>query len=68
MTLNCFKMHGNSGENNPMFGKKHSKEIREKISKGLKGKYVGKKNPLYGRKHSEETKKKMSDKALLGTC
>ena len=57
MTLHC---HGNSGENNPMFGKKHTKESREKMSKALKGKYVGNNNPLYGTKHSPETIKKQS--------
>ena len=39
-----------SGSNNPYFGKVHSKEIREKISKKKKG-----------QKLSEETKRKMSE-------
>lgn len=29
--------HNSKGENNPFYGKKHSIEIRKKISKGLKG-------------------------------
>lgn len=33
------------GENNPMYGKHHTKETANKISKSLKGKYVGGKNP-----------------------
>lgn len=52
----------NSGENNPMFGKHHSAESRQKISDNLKGKMSGEKNPFYGKKHDEESlKKKMRD-------
>lgn len=45
-----------SGENNPMFGKHHSKETKEKIREKLIGNMVGEKNPFYGKQHSEETK------------
>ena len=31
-------------------------EVRDKISKSLKGRFPGKKNPFYGKKHSDETK------------
>lgn len=48
----------NSGENNPMFGKHHSAESRQKISDNLKGKMSGEKNPFYGKKHDEESLKK----------
>lgn len=34
-----------SGENNPMFGKKHSEESRRKMSENLKGKFIGENNP-----------------------
>ena len=64
-----------AGENNPMYGKRHSEATREKISKAEKGKYVseetrrklseagkGNKNML-GKKHSEETKKKIGEKS-----
>ena len=59
------------GENNPMYGKKHTEATKEKISAALKGKYVGENNhfydvhlcgednPFYGKKHSEETKRKL---------
>lgn len=56
----------NSGDNAPFKGKTHSKEVREKISKKLKGR---KQSPEaiekvrqshIGSKHSEETKQKMS--------
>jgi hypothetical protein len=56
LVLYCF----NKGPDNPFFGKKHTKETREKISKALKGKYVGEKNHRYGVKLSEETRKKQS--------
>lgn len=40
-----------SGKNNPMYGKKHTKETKNKISTKNKGnKY------FLGKKHSEETK------------
>ena len=37
------------GENNPMYGKEHSQETRQKISQSMTGKYSGKKNPMYGK-------------------
>jgi len=40
----------NTGENNPMFGKSHSDEIKNKISKSN-----------IGKTHSDETKKKISE-------
>jgi len=40
----------------------HSEETKEKISKALKGVYVGEKSALYGRVHTEETKLLMSIK------
>lgn len=56
------------GENNPFFGKSHSKETKIKISKKLTGRKAsikeievrkiintGQRNPFYGRKHSIET-------------
>lgn len=59
------KKHG-SGENHPMYGKKHSEETRELISlakKGWKGYWCGKKgkdNPNYGSKRTLESRKRMS--------
>jgi len=43
------------GDKNPFYGKRHSKETREKISKSLKDKMTGKKNGFYGKKHKQET-------------
>lgn len=42
-------------------GKKRSAETRSKISKGMKGKFIGDKSPLYGKKCSTETRAKMSE-------
>ena len=46
-----------SGENNPMFGKTHSKEVREKLSKLASGK-TGSKNPMFGKKTFGFSRKK----------
>jgi len=68
----------NSGENNPMYGKKHSEDTKQKMKKIRTGKKhsentikklktikkpSGENNPMYGKKHSEDTKQKMSEKA-----
>nr|YP_009663721.1 hypothetical protein [Dactylella tenuis]QCW06858.1 hypothetical protein [Dactylella tenuis] len=45
-------------------GLKHSKETRAKISKSLKGVYVGSKSSLFGKTHDELTKSKMSGSKL----
>ena len=63
-----------SGENNPFYGKKHTKESRRLISEARKDfrwteedkkrmsrQRSGDKHPLYGVGHSEETKKKFRD-------
>lgn len=47
-------------ENNPMYGKKHSKKTKELISNELRGKFAGEKNPFYGKKHSANSRKNMS--------
>lgn len=47
------------GEDNPFYGKQHSKETREALSMIAKNR-TGDKNPFYGRQHSEETKQKIS--------
>jgi len=38
-----------AGENNPMYGQKHSQETLDKMSKALKGKFAGENNPMYGK-------------------
>jgi group I intron endonuclease len=55
------------GENNPMFGKKHTKESKEKISNNRKQNKVavGENNPFFGKVHSDETKRIISEKAKL---
>jgi len=48
-------------ENNPMFGKKHSKETKQLMREKKIGKYIGENNQFYGKHHSEKTKKLMSE-------
>ena len=52
---------GLSGVKNPMYGKHHSVETRQKISKVRKEKYSGENHPMYGTHRSEETKQKLRD-------
>lgn len=72
------KSNAMRGENNPNYGKHHSDETKQKISKANKGKCVGDKNPMYGdhrfagennpnygKQRPEETKTKISN-ALIG--
>lgn len=55
------KQHSNDikGENNPMYGKKHTEETLKKISNSRTGKCVGENNPFYGKHHTEESIKKL---------
>lgn len=66
-----------SGENNGMFGKKHTDETKNKIrEKAIGRKFseetklkmsiqnIGKKNPFYGKTHTEETIKQISEKKI----
>lgn len=48
------------GKDNPFYGKKHSDETKEKLSKKMSGRYDGENNPFYGKKHTKKTRKKMS--------
>jgi hypothetical protein len=54
-----------SGENNPNFGKTHSRETRQKMSEMAKER-IGEKNNFYGKSHSDETKEKMKE-SLVGS-
>jgi len=47
------------GENNPFYGKHHSKESLEKMPLFKVGLVSGENNPFYGKQHSEETIKKL---------
>ena len=51
------------GEKNNMFGKNHTTESKEKISKNRSGKLVGKDNHFFGKTHSEESRKIMGEKS-----
>jgi len=50
-----------SGENNPMYGKRHSEETRAKMRDSHNDWQVGEKHPMYGKKHSEASRAKMRD-------
>ena len=52
------------GENNPMYGKYHSEETKQKMSSNHAN-VTGKNNPMYGKYHTEESRQKMS-KAISG--
>jgi hypothetical protein len=68
----CKSCRDYSGEKNPMYGKKHTSEIKEKISKintgrilsdehkeKISNKIKGKNHPMYGKKHTDESKNKI---------
>lgn len=52
---------GFHGEMNPNFGKKHSVEVRKKLSEKAK-KRTGNRNPMFGKTHSLESKIKIGKK------
>jgi group I intron endonuclease len=58
----------NAGENNPFYGKHHTNESKQKMSKSLKGKLKGvminEKNPMYKKTHTDENKLLMSKKSI----
>lgn len=50
----------NSGENNPFYGKNHTKEVKEDHSKRVSGQN----HPMFGKKHSKETIEKIKTNRL----
>ncbi len=57
----------NHGKSNPMYGRNHSKQAKEKMSQKLKERHrlnpdyqTGPNNPMYGKKQSEESNAKRS--------
>lgn len=51
----------NSGKDNPMYGKNHTKESKQKMSKNQRS-FKGKNNPFYGKTHDDETMKIIREK------
>lgn len=51
------------GENNPMFGRRHTETTKLKISNHNRLYYSTHDNPFKGKKHSEESKAKLSEYA-----
>lgn len=49
-----------TGEGNPFYGKTHTEETKNKISKHRKGKCSGKDHWMYGKHHTKEELQKMS--------
>jgi len=60
----CKKCLGDvmTGEGNPFYGKKHSKETKEQISKSRTGKATGKKNSMANPKHRKKARKNLKQK------
>ncbi len=51
------KSERQKGEKNYFYGKKHSKETKDKLSKVAMGKYSGENNPMFGKKRPDVTKR-----------
>lgn len=71
----CNRTDGGEGSNGAIISKEHrlkiskankgskrpkSKELRNRVSETLKGRYSGELNPMFGRSHTEEAKLKVS--------
>jgi hypothetical protein len=54
-----------SGANNPMYGKKHSQETKQKIANRKKGKLIGEGNPMFNKSHSSASKKLIGEASKL---
>jgi G:T-mismatch repair DNA endonuclease (very short patch repair protein) len=50
------------GEGNPFYGKKHSKETKEQISKSRTGKATGEKNSMANPEHRKKARQKLKEK------
>lgn len=60
-------------QNNPMYGKHHSDETKQKIRETIGGTRAGMNNPMYGKKHLKETRQTISEhrkgkKANIDLC
>lgn len=60
----CKKCLGDvmTGEGNPFYGKKHSKETKKQISKSRTGKATGEKNSMANPEHRKKARQKLKEK------
>lgn len=58
---NYFAQHKFVGEDNHMYGKKHTSEARRKMSEAAKVRFSNSRGTFYGKKHSDESKRRMSE-------
>lgn len=57
------------GEENSFYGKQHTEEVREIISKKASENFKGEGNPFYGKKHTKETIEKIkNNRPKFDTC
>lgn len=52
-----------TGEKAPMYGKKHTEEIKQQIARSMSYR-AGEKHHMYGKKHNDDSRKKMSETHL----
>jgi hypothetical protein len=57
---------GKTGTNNPMYGRRHTKEAIQKQREAKLGKHNGEKNPFHGKTHTDNVKSSIAE-ARKGT-
>lgn len=53
-----------TGENNPMFGRRHSQESIERNATSNRIAQAGERNAMFGKKHSQESRARMSEDSV----
>lgn len=61
-SVECYRLNGLNGENNPFYGKKHSEETLNKLRGDERLSHKGRNNPFYGKTHNDETKELIREK------
>lgn len=52
---------GRDGQKNPMWGKRHGVDAKQKMREAKLGVFDGQLNPMYGKKHNEKSRNKISE-------